>query len=242
MPYFFAVRTIGISLLALVGTLVATVILSNQAPAAMQLSPTLATVAIGGTTSVAVMVSSNTPVNAYTGEIEFDSDRFSVLAIEYNTSIADLWVEEPWHNRADNTIYFAGGTTARGGFTGRGELLRVTLQAERPGDSAIRLRNPRILAHDGLGSDVLLATPLDALFTADTAPYALTLPETSDKLVTIVPLLPPLDVNQDGVLGFQDISVLLVHLGSRNAAYDFTGDGIVSWSDIRTWQDLRSAR
>ncbi len=51
--------------------------------------------------------------------------------------------------------------------------------------------------------------------------------------------MPPLDINQDGVVGFQDVGVLLSVMGSDDPQYDFTGDGVVTWSDIRRWQELR---
>jgi hypothetical protein len=241
MQYLLSLRTLVIGLLALTGTFFATVVLNDETPAVMRLSPTQAVVEVGDTTTVAVFVRSLTPVNAFTGEIVFDNIQFTVVSIDYNTSIANLWVEEPWYNRANNSIYFAGGTTQPGGFNGAGELLEVTLRANQPGDTTLSIRNPRIMAHDGLGSDVALAQPLDALFRVDTTSFAVPLPERSDKFVTVVPLLPPLDVNQDGTLGFQDISVLLINVGSSNPAYDFTGDGVVSWADIRTWQQLRAA-
>jgi hypothetical protein len=241
MQYLLSVRALIIGLLALAGTFMATVVLNDETPATMRLSPTSATVELGSTTTVTVVVRSLTPVNAFTGEVVFDTTQFSVERIDYNTSIANLWVEEPWYNRAENSIYFAGGTTQPGGFVGAGELLRITLRATQPGDTELSIRNARIMAHDGLGSDVPLAKPLDALFSADTTGFAVPLPTETEKFVTVVPLLPPLDVNGDGVLGFQDISTLLVHFGSADPAYDFTGDGTVTWADIRTWQDLRAA-
>ena len=239
MQYFLSLRTLLVAVLAVAGAMMATVGLSDRTPALMSITPTAATVAVGETATFAVVVESRVPVNAFTGELVYDSDRFIVSSIDYNTSIANLWVEEPWYNRAENSLYFAGGTTQPGGFVGKGELLRVTLQARSAGDTTLTLRNERILAHDGLGNDVALATPLDALFSADVTPYRVEL-ESEHNFVAVVPEVPPLDVNQDGELGFQDISVLLLNFGSSNAAYDFTGDGTVSWADIRTWQRLRA--
>src|SRR6056297_2483050 len=118
MPYILSIRTIVVTLLALAGTLTASVILSDEFPAAMYIAPVNATMAQGDTQQFDIMVKSRVPANAFTGEIIFDTDKFHVTAIRYNTDVADLWVDEPWYNRASNSIYFAGGTTNPNGFIG----------------------------------------------------------------------------------------------------------------------------
>jgi hypothetical protein len=145
------------------------------------------------------------------------------------------------NTKASNSVYFAGGTTITDGFTGTGELLRATLQAKRVGDTTITLRNTRVLAHDGLGRDVPLNKPLNTLFSIDTTPFATPLEETEESIVSVISDVPPLDVNNDGEIGFKDISILLTALGSTEDKYDFNRDGRVDWSDIRTWQQLRKS-
>lgn len=242
MPYLLSARTILATGIALAGAAVAALTLSDTTPAGMRVTPSETTVAVGERATFAVVVESQVPVNAFIGELVFDSDRFVVTDIAYNTSIADLWVEEPWYNRADNSIYFAGGTTAQGGFVGRGVLLSVTLQARAAGNTSLTIRNERILAHDGLGNDVPLATPLDALFSADVTAYRVPLNSIEPNSIAVVPDLPPLDINGDGQLGFQDISVLLLRFGSTDPRYDFSGDGVAGWADVRTWQRLRTTQ
>jgi hypothetical protein len=241
MQYLLSMRMVVALVVAITSTFVATVVLNDRPGAELELSPNLATIAMNETFTVSVMARSSVPANAFTGEIVFDTNRLTVESIDYNTSIANLWVKEPWYNRADNSIYFAGGTTAPGGFSGRGELLRVTLRATQPGDTTLSLRNVRVMAHDGLGTDLPIGEPLDALFTVDTTPYTLPSPEAEeDKFVTVVPLQPNLDLNDDGERNFQDISVLLLNIGRSVPAYDFTGDGQVTWSDVRVWQQLNA--
>ena len=240
MPYIFSLRTILVSLVAVAGTLTATVILSKDFPAAMYITPVAATIAQGDTQQFNIMVASQVPANVFTGEIIFDTEKFQVLDISYNTTVANLWVEEPWYNRANNSIYFAGGTTNPAGFVGTEALITVTVQAVQTGEATFSLRNPHILAHDGLGSEITLVAPLDALFTIDTTPYAIAIKPPIDNHITVVDTVPPLDINQDGALNFQDIGVLLLSLGSSNSQHDFTGDGQVTWADIRQWQRLRT--
>lgn len=239
MQYLLSVRTLAVSIAIIASALVATVALHDETPAAMYITPVSATVGVGETQQFSVVVKSNVPVNTFAGELLFDTDRFNVVDISYNTSIANLWVEEPWYNRASNSVYFAGGTTVPGGFTGEGTLLTVTLQAVAIGDTTLSLHGARIMAHDGLGSEVTLVEPLDTLFMVDTRPYTKPLQKPVDSQITVVTDLPPLDINQDGELSFQDVGVLLLNLGKEKAEYDFTGDGKVTWSDVRQWQQLR---
>ena len=213
-------------------------ILSEEFPAAMYITPVTANIKLGDEQKFNIMVKSQVPVNAFAGEIIFDTEKFRVLNISYNTDIANLWVEEPWYNRANNSIYFAGGTTQSGGFVGEVALITITLQAINIGDAVLSLNNPRILAHDGLGSDVPLNAQLDTLFTIDTTPYAVPVSYPTDNYVTVLNEIPALDLNQDGKLGFRDIGVLLNAMGSNDIRYDFTGDGKVTWGDLRMWQQL----
>ena len=242
MSFVLSLRTIFIALIALVSTFAATVFLSTGPQADMHITPVATTLEIGQRITLDVIVKSNTPANAFTGEVLFDNTRFVVDDISYNTSIANLWVTEPWYSRADNSIYFAGGTTQPGGFTGSGVLLRITLRAFDTGDTTVTLADARILAHDGLGSDLALQTPIDAVFTA-TGAMNETFIEPADKIgfVSVIPPPPPLDINNDGSLSFQDISVLLLNLSSDDSRYDFNGDGLVDWSDVGTWQRLRAS-
>jgi hypothetical protein len=240
MNSIFSLRMIVAAIAVPITAFAASVILSDKPTASIYVVPGATSVEIGGTVSVAVMVKSNVPVNAFTSELVFDTDRFYVTNISYNTSIANLWVEEPWYNRSDNNIYFAGGTTQSDGFVGTGELMQVTLQARSAGNTILTLQNTRVLAHDGLGKDVTLIQPLDTIFSVDTTSYITPLQEIGTDVIAIVPNLPPLDVNGDGVLGFRDIGTLLSALGSDQVLYDFNGDNKVTWADIRTWQKLRS--
>lgn len=239
MGYIFSLRTLLAVLAVSASTLTAAVMFTGAPTASIYVVPDRTTVEAGDEVTLHVMVKSNVPVNAFTSELIFSTDHFQVSDISYNNSVADLWVEEPWYNRADNSIYFAGGTTKPDGFIGTGELMRVTLQTKRAGDTALTLHNTRVLAHDGLGGDVPLSQPLDTLFVIDTTPFATPLQTIAIKPIAIVPSLPRLDVNNDGALNFKDIGVLLMNLGSNKAEYDFNGDGAVTWSDIRTWQQLR---
>ena len=75
-----------------------------------------------------------------------------------------MWAEKPWYENGAGTIKFIGGTTRKGGFFGTGSLITITFRAHGTGDAVVRVRDARILAHDGLGTDVPLGEPIDSLF------------------------------------------------------------------------------
>lgn len=242
MHYLQSVRAVVLGIIALVAGTIAAVTIQSDTPreVAMRLSPESAHVSVGQTITFDVIVASPIPVNVFTGEVVFDSDTFAVSAITYNTSIADLWVNEPWYSRSDNSVYFAGGTTVRGGFVGQGRLLSVTLEAVQPGNVDVALQNVRILKHDGIGSDADVAPSLESVFTA-TGSTSLEYRAPQDRFsgVTVATEAPSPDLNNDGVVSFLDIGTLLRNLGSDDPRYDLNQDGNVNTRDFAVIQAAR---
>jgi hypothetical protein len=209
--------------------------LEPNAVADMRLEPLTRTVAVGDTFTVSVVVEAKEPVNVFAGELLFDTDTLAVAAIDYNTSIADLWAERPWYSNGDGTLNFAGGTTHPGGFTGTAELLTVTFKAKAEGAGTLAIRNAQILRHDGLGSNAPLEAPIDALFTVEsttTAPANLLTVDNLGSRYTVMAELPSTDLNGDGKQSIADTSILLLHIGSTDARYDLNGDGAVDLRDL----------
>ena len=97
--------------------------LTQDHVAQMRIEPIRKTLTTGETFTVEVIVESFTPVNVFAGELSFDTNTLQVESINYNTSIADLWAEEPWYSNGEGTLNFIGGTTQSGGFTGEAILL-----------------------------------------------------------------------------------------------------------------------
>jgi hypothetical protein len=201
--------------------------------ASLTLSPQAAAADVGNVLVFEVIVDASVPVNAYTGEIVFDNQAFTVERIDYNTSIADLWVEEPWYSRAENSIYFAGGTTDPGGFTGVGSLMTIYLRATEPGFASVSLQKSRILLHDGIGTDATLTAPIDARFSAEglAQETVVTVPETTNW-VSVAKTPPSPDLNGDGLVTFADMAIFMLYFGSENARYDFNQDGSVGFADM----------
>lgn len=211
--------------------------LETDVIAQMRLEPLRKTLTVGETFTVEVVVESSKPVNVFAGKLLFDTKTLHVESIDYNTSIANLWAEEPWYSNGDGTLNFIGGTTQSGGFTGSATLLTITFHTLSEGAGQLAISDASILQHDGLGTDAQLAEPIDALFTI--APEATTTPE--ENLVNmspggssyeIVSTVPSPDLNGDGKQSFADTSILLLNLGSSNMRYDLNLDGAVNLADF----------
>jgi hypothetical protein len=200
----------------------------------VRLSPSSKTLIVGEVVPVSIIVKAPVPVNAFMGELVFSSDTLEVVSISYNTNLADLWVTEPWYSKAQNTVYFAGGTTKTGGFVGTDTLLTVYLRSTQTGTASLSLKDTRVLAHDGFGTDVPLTKPVDALFTTESIQTQSTvLTETKQaETYTIIAAEPSFDLNDDGKVGFGDVGILLLKIGSDDARFDFNLDGKVNQTDL----------
>jgi hypothetical protein len=182
-----------------------------------------------------LIVDARIPVNVFKGEIRFDPLKLAVVAIEYNTSLADLWAEKPWYENGAGTINFIGGTTQKGGFLGTGTLITITFESHNPGDASITVVDARILAHDGLGSDVSLGKSLDALFHVESPSVefeTIARPDPVPAQVAVVPSLTRTDLNGDGVQTIADVSVFMVGMVHGGEQYDFNNDGVVGAADL----------
>lgn len=185
--------------------------------------------------TVTVSVTAPEPVNVFDGLITFDPAKLQVDSISYNTSLADLWAEEPWYQNGAGTVGFIGGTTRTGGFTGTETLLTINFRATESGATAIALSEINILYHDGYGTDAPVAEPLDLVVTVRDPALTRTIttntvPKTSDLVI-----LPPdrsTDLNGDGEQTFVDVSIFMFNIAGNNPRYDFNNDGQVNTKDL----------
>lgn len=201
----------------------------------MLIRPDHGVTAVGDTFTIEIVVRSGQPVNVFQGEVIYDSDLLSIKSIDYNTSIADLWAEEPWYSNGAGTLTFIGGTTVENGFLGEGVLITVVFEALTSGEASITMDEARILAHDGLGSDVALGLPIDAVFTLESERLV---EETVIGKSVIGPKVkvlaerPQTDLNNDGRQTILDTSIFMAHLSTQNLRSDFDGDGDVDLADL----------
>lgn len=207
----------------------------TQPHADMRIEPLSAIVRANERFTTRIVVSADVPVNVFKGELQFDHSKLRVESIDYNTSIADLWAEKPWYENGAGTINFIGGTTREGGFLGTGTLMTVTFVSTDLGPAILSIIDARILAHDGLGTDVSLEDPIDALFTVgDTrlAEETIAEPRPSPAAVAVVRDTKQTDLNGDGDQGIADLSIFMVGMVRGDEKLDFSGDGKVNLSDL----------
>ncbi len=131
----------------------------------------------------------------------------------------DLWAKEPWYNRGDGTITFAGGSTKPGGFVGDGVLLTVWLKGKNESVSKIQIEDAQILKHDGLGTETSIKPTIESIFNIYSAET-----KVEEKQKT--------DLNNDGKTDISDISIFMLNLTTQNKQSDFNGDGKVGPSDL----------
>jgi hypothetical protein len=201
----------------------------------MHIEPGELTIETAKDFTIDVIVESDEAVNAFAGVLEFDETTLEVASIDYNTSIADLWTQEPWFTKGDGTIAFAGGTTRPGGFTGKGSLLTVTFTGKNATTTPLTLTGTRILKHDGLGTDAQLRTSLDALFTIKPVPSngAVITQAKPDEIILTT------DLNNDGATTIADVSIFMLQLASQNMRSDFNNDKKVTAADLSILLDAR---
>lgn len=225
----------GLLLAGVVGTHLVGEAVSGTEQAAMYTLPHTQTLAVGSTFTVRVIVRSSVPVNVFGGEVDFDPHMLAIAHIDYNTSIANLWAEQPWYSNGAGTVNFGGGTTHAGGFEGKGTLLTLTFRTLKPGNGHIALHHVQILRANGLGSGATLGQPIDTLFTiTDTSQVTHVLQKASaTSTAFVVQTKPPRpDLNGDGKYTLIDLSIFMKDLVVQDKRADFNGDGVVDARDL----------
>lgn len=208
---------------------------TNTPNAMVRIEPEKGTMLVDQTFTVHIIIETSVPTNVFKGALTFDKERLAVKAIQYNTSIADLWAEEPWYSNGDGTINFIGGTTKAGGFIGAGSLISVEFIAKTTGDAAIAMSEMKILQHDGLGTEISITTPIDALFAVNATPLeAETIFETkvNSTKIQVLQTTPTTDLNQDGKQSITDVSIFMADIVTQNLRSDFNQDGSVTLKDL----------
>ncbi len=222
-----------IAFLSVMGFLV--VPLATEPLADMRIEPSSGTLTVGSTFDVKVLVSAKTPVNVFKGALTFDHTKLSVDSISYNTSIANIWAEEPWYRNGEGTLGFIGGTSRSGGFLGDGELLVITFRSMKEGDAVIRFHEARILEHDGLGTDATLESPIDSIFLVEQAELereTVAVPLPDEARIASVKEYARTDLNYDGKQSLADISIFMLNMMGDNPRFDFNTDGKVTTKDL----------
>lgn len=194
------------------------------------------TAVLGELFTVDIVLYATEPVNVFKGMLTFDPAILAIDSIDYNTSVADLWAEEPWYSNGDGTLTFIGGTTRSGGFIGEESIVRVTFRGQHPGETKLHMQAVRILRHDGFGTDAPVPHPIDTLFTIASAELEKntisTKPASHEPRLFVVTETVSTDLNADGKQSIADTSIFMTHLATQNLRSDFNQDGVVNLTDL----------
>jgi hypothetical protein len=102
---------------------------------------------------VYVTTSQKEPFNSAAGVILFDKQKFNINTFSVSESIFNLWKDEPQVSESGEII-FSGGTSAKGGFIFEGKLFSFLAKPAQFGDSNFYFENEKVLASDGIGTDI----------------------------------------------------------------------------------------
>lgn len=229
---FMLTASAVVGALSLLGLIIIPIM--TEPVADMRIEPREQTLKEGDSFTLFLVVESKVPVNVFAGEILFDTNILSVDSIEYNSSVADLWAERPWYDSGAGTLNFGGGTTKPGGFSGVDTLLTITFKTIHDGKGTVSLREPRIILHNGLGTDATIKAPIDAVLTVENKTVDANLIQRSSvgASYNVVHEKPSTDLNGDGRQGIADVSILMMHLRSTDSRYDLNQDGKVGIADV----------
>lgn len=124
--------------------------------ASLYVTPSTGAFAVGQTFSVSVYVSSpDQTMNAASGIISFPSDKLQAISLLKDSSIMNLWVQEPSFSNTAGTINFEG-VSLNPGFIGlTGKVLTVVFKVKAVGAGALAFTQGSVLANDGLGTNIL---------------------------------------------------------------------------------------
>jgi hypothetical protein len=117
--------------------------------AALQVTSVPVDAGVGNQVEVTLTLMSQTPVNAFSGELDYDPRLLSVRSVSDGNSIVSLWISPP--KDEGGKISFAGLTP--GGYRGpSGTLFKVLFVTKAAGKPQFRLTPLTVLQNDGAGT------------------------------------------------------------------------------------------
>lgn len=212
-------------MLGIGGALTAAAILSGDS-SFIRLEANKSIVEAGETFSVHVYAFAHVPVNAIDVMIEYDERDVDVTGVDTGQSVITLWTEEP--EARDGAVRLSGGTYQRG-FRDEHLIAIINFRAKQSGQTNFNAENARFLAGDGTGDEVGLDNqrtdrPISL--------YIYDEDEDPSSLDASVAVRIKTDVNNDGRISLQDISIFMSAWSSRSTVYDFNNDGRMTFRDF----------
>lgn len=198
-------------------------------PAIMYFSPSQTTpLHIGETEEIDININARVPVNAIGATISFPPESLEVVGISKEKSFLDLWTEETSIQENDGHVHFSGGTLRKGGLTGVGTALTLTVRAKKSGNANISFSDAQVLAHNETGTYLETEHRSYTISIANDAPREIFI-----NAATITHSAPSADFDSSGAITLADMSNLAFHLlGGYDPLFDLNQDGRLNLSDL----------
>lgn len=172
--------------------------------------------------SIDVYAVATAPVNAVSLSIAYPEDKIEILGIDRGESVITLWTSDP---RVENGSIILEGGTYRKGFVGKHLIATINAKARATGEVVITTKEANLLAGDGRG------TKIDAKVGEDSV-VRVQIAESNGTLEGEAVVLLVSDVNADGKVSLEDISIFMVEWVKQNNRYDFNNDGAMTFKDF----------
>jgi len=119
----------------------------------LSVTPSNATFESGDIITLRVVASSNVPLNAISGSVQFPISDFTIESVSKSDSILSFWVTEPSLSKATGIVSFEG--VALSGYTGSsGNVLTIRVKAISKGISNVLFKSGQVFANDGKGTNI----------------------------------------------------------------------------------------
>lgn len=157
--------------------------------ASLSVSPSNFVVEAGNRISIKVVVSSDSSINAVSGNLLVPPSFFEVESVSKASSVLNFWVTEPSISKVSGIVKFEG--VALNGFSGSGGgIVTLNLKALKTGTGSISFQTGQVLANDGQGTDVTKGLT-GATFAIKDASVKPITPEKKPEVVVPAPTVEP---------------------------------------------------
>lgn len=199
---------------------------------------------VGETARVDVDINVTKPANVFGATITFPVDTLEVVGIDKERSFMDLWTEETAIDELKGEVHFSGGTTRKGGLTGTGTAITLSVRAKKSGKAELTFKDAEIYSSDGTGR-TLEKVMRSQMLTIDAPPTVSgggtsgTSSVGEDSMIvtrTPPPPGPPAsnpDIDGNGRVSIVDATLLVLRfIAPYESRFDLNRDGRIDWADV----------
>jgi hypothetical protein len=125
--------------------------------ASLVFAPSTGSYMVGSTFDVTVALDTHgNEINTIELYMTYSPDTLQVIKPAGDKSLIQSWFSPPSFSNQNGTLKLVGGIASGGANTSNGLITTITFRATAPGNAQLAiLKNSRVLAHDGMGTDIL---------------------------------------------------------------------------------------